>query len=77
MYVDLEKHHTAYVLPIIQARMKVIKNRILKQKGDEWYDYDDEQINSKCRDLSDEYYRLDQSVDIILKAIEQHQQYTR
>jgi len=77
MYIDLEKHHTAYLLPLIEKRMNVIKNRILKEKGSEWYDYDDGQIISKCIDLSDEYARLDQLERIIHRAIEEHLKYSR
>jgi len=69
MFLDLQKHHTQHILPLIEKRLEVIKKRLLKIHGSDWYDYSDAQIITKCEELSDEFYRLIQAEDEIWRAI--------
>ncbi|WP_395043152.1 hypothetical protein [Flavobacterium sp.] len=68
MYVELQKHHTAYIIPIVEARMKTLKNRILKENKDDWYDYEPEQIELNICECNEEYNRLNQSLNHLYKA---------
>lgn len=68
MYVELQKHHCRYIIPIIEARMKVLKKRILKQKKDDWYDYEPEQIEMKICEINEEYNRLNQSLQSLFTS---------
>ena len=56
----LQKHHIEYLFPIIEARMKVLKNRLIKKHQNEWYDLEDYQIHQKALEKCDEYNRLNQ-----------------
>ena len=67
MYIEIQKHHARYITALIKKRMIVIKNRILKEKKDDWYDYESSQIESKICDISDEYYRLSQIINDLYK----------
>ena len=67
MNLDLEKHHVRYITPLVEARMKVLKKRILKQKGDDWYDYEPEQIEMKICEINEEYNRLNQSINSLYR----------
>lgn len=61
------KHHIDFLAPVIEARMKLLKNRIVKQNADDWYDLDESQIHSKCIDKSLEFERLNQVLNEIYK----------
>ena len=52
MHIDLQKHHVNYLTPIVEARIRVLKNRILKEKKDDWYDYEPAQIELKICEIS-------------------------
>lgn len=67
MYIELQKHHLSYIIPLVEARMKVLKNRILKEKRDDWYDYEAEQIEMKICETSEEYNRLNQAINSLYK----------
>lgn len=67
MYIDISKHASRYISVLIEKRMAVIKNRILKEHGADWYDYEGSQIEMKICDLSDEYCRLNQSLNEFYK----------
>lgn len=62
MYLDLRLHHAQYLLPIINARIKLIRNRIIKEYGSDWGDYDADGLETKINEKSDEYFRLKQIV---------------
>jgi hypothetical protein len=62
MYIELQKHHCQFIIPIIEARMKVLKNRILKGNKEDWYDYEPEQIEMKICMKNEEYNRLNESL---------------
>lgn len=63
MNIDITKHEAAYVAVLIEKRMTVIKNRILKPKKEEWYDYEASQIEMKICEISDEYSRLSDCIN--------------
>jgi hypothetical protein len=67
MYLDLRKHHVSYLVPIIEKRLQVLKNRILKEYGADWYDYEPAQLEIKISEKSDEYFRLIQIINEIYK----------
>lgn len=66
-FFDLQKHHINYLGPVIEARMKLLKKRIIKEFGHNWYDMEEAQINTKVKEKSDEYFRLDQVLNQIYK----------
>ena len=68
MYIDISKHASGYIAILIERRMQVLKNRILKEKKEEWYDYEPEQIEQKLCDASDEYFRLNLSINEFYKT---------
>ena len=68
MYIDLQKHHLSYVIPIIKARMEVLKKRVLKKHGSDWYDFNEEQIQQKVAIQDDEFWRLQQTLETLEKA---------
>lgn len=68
MYIDLQKHHLSYLIPIIKARMEVLKKRVLKKYGSDWYDFNEEQIELRCCEKDDEFSRLQQTIQVIEKA---------
>lgn len=68
MHIDLQKHHVNYLTPIVEARMRVLKNRILKEKKDDLYDYEPAQIELKICEISDEYSRLNQCLETLYRA---------
>ena len=68
MYIDISKHASQYIAVLIEKRMTVIKNRILKEKKDEWYDYESSQIEQKLCDASDEYFRLNSTINEFYKS---------
>ena len=67
MYIDISKHASGYISVLIEKRMAVIKNRILKEKKGEWYDYEGSQIEQKLCDASDEYCRLNSTINEFYK----------
>jgi hypothetical protein len=58
MYIDINKHEAKYITVLIEKRLSVIKNRILKENKNDWYDYEPPQIETKLCEASDEYFRL-------------------
>jgi hypothetical protein len=66
-FLNLMKHHIDFLAPVIEARMKLLKNRIVKKYADDWYDLDESQIHSKCIDKSYEFERLNQILNEIYK----------
>ena len=62
MNIDLQKHHVAYLVPIIEARLKVVKKRVIKEFGEDWGDYDDDGLEFKVTEKSHEYERLNQTL---------------
>lgn len=75
MYIDLQKHHLRYVIQVIKARMLVLKRRVLKKYGSDWYDFNEEQIEMKVCDLDDEFDRLKQTLEVMEKAFYSRDQY--
>lgn len=73
MYIDLQKHHLSYVIPLIKARMEVLKKRVLKTYGSDWYDLNDEQIEMKVAEKVDEFSRLQQTLETLEQAFYHHQ----
>lgn len=67
VFLHLMTHHIEFLGPIVESRMKLLKNRIVKQNADEWYDLDENQIHSKCIDKNIEFKRLDQVLREIYK----------
>lgn len=67
MYIDITKYQANYIVVLIEKRLAVIKNRILKEKKDDWYDYEGSQIEIKICDLSDEYCRLSNIINEFYK----------
>lgn len=65
MNINLEKHHIAHIIPVIESRLKTIKRKHLKENRDNWSDYDDEGIEQKVIEKDLEYARLKQSLRII------------
>lgn len=68
MYIDIQKHHSRYIAVLIEKRMAVLRNRILKENAENWYDYEGSQIEMKICDLSDEYLRLTQVINEFYKV---------
>ncbi|WP_432221282.1 hypothetical protein ACRASX_11180 [Flavobacterium sp. TMP13] len=68
MYINLEKHHLARVVPLIEARIKLLRKRILKEWGDDLGDYDAEGLETKICEKNDEYFRLKQSLRLISQS---------
>lgn len=68
LILDLKKHHTRYLVKIITSRLEVLKKRVLKQYGEDWYDYDDQGIESKIEEKNEEYFRLKQVLDELYKS---------
>lgn len=68
MYIDIQKHHSRYIAVLIEKRMAVLRNRILKENSENWYDYEGSQIEMKICDLSDEYLRLTQVINEFYKV---------
>lgn len=60
MYIDLSEHHLKRLIPVVEARIKLLKNRVIKEFGQDWGDYDLEGLEFKVSEKSDEYYRLKQ-----------------
>lgn len=58
--INLRKQHFQYLIPCIEQRMKVIRNKLYKLNADDWWEYSEDSINSKCIDASEEYKRLEQ-----------------
>lgn len=69
MYIDLQKHHVNYVIPLIKARMKVLKRRVLKKYGSDWYDFNHAQIEQKVGEKDDEFWRLQQTLETLEKTV--------
>lgn len=67
MYIDIEKHEAKYIGPLIEKRLTVLKNRILKEKENDWWDYEPQQIEMKLCDISDEYCRLSNCINEFYK----------
>lgn len=67
-FIDLQSHHIKYLRPVIEARMSVLKKRVLKKYGEDWYDYDEEGIESKVKEHNDEYLRLGQILNEVSNA---------
>lgn len=68
MYVDISKFAAGYISVLVEKRMTVIKNRILKEKKEGWYDFEPHQIEMKICDLSDEYQELNNCINEFYKA---------
>lgn len=68
MYIDITKHQANYIAVLIEKRLATIRNRILKEKKEEWYDYEPTQIEYKICELSDEYCRLSNSLNEFYKT---------
>ena len=66
LILNLNKAHIGCLIKITQARLEVLRKRVLKQHGEDWYDYDDQGIESKIEEKSDEYFRLKQVLDELL-----------
>ena len=64
----LQKHHIAHLLPVIEARLKTIKRRHIKENRDNWGDYDDEGIETKIIEKDTEYARLKQALRILIET---------
>ena len=60
MYIDLSEHHLKRLIPVVEARTKLLKKKIIKEFGSDWGDYDPEGLEFKVNEKSDEYYRLKQ-----------------
>ena len=60
MFIDLSDHHVKRLVPIVEARLSLLRKRVLKEFGSNWYDYDDEGKESKIEANNDEYFRLKQ-----------------
>lgn len=58
MYLDLNEKQVQQLIPLVEARIKTLKNRVLKKYGDEWYDYPMESIDYKVDEKCDEHSRL-------------------
>ena len=71
MYIDITKHQANYIAVLIEKRLAVIKNRLLKENKDNWYDYESSQIEMKICDISDEYCRLSNSLNEFYKITNQ------
>jgi hypothetical protein len=56
----LTKHHEKYLIPIVSSRINRIRAKVLKEFGANWGDYNDDQIDQKVTEKSDEYFRLKQ-----------------
>lgn len=69
MYIDLQKNHLRYLIPIIKARMEVLKRRVLKKYGSDWYDFNDGQIEQKVSEKDDEFWRLQQTLEKLEKTV--------
>ena len=67
MNLNIEKHHARYIAVLIERRMAFLKNKIVKENKDDWYDYESEQIETKICEVSDEYQRLDQCINEFYK----------
>ena len=68
MYIDIPKPATKYISVIIEKRMTLLKNRILKQHKDDWYDYEGSQLEMKICHASDEYCRLNSVINEFYKS---------
>ena len=68
MYIDISKHAKNYITDLIEKRVVVLKKRILKEKVEDWYDYDTSQVEIKLCEASDEYYRLSVSLNDFYSA---------
>jgi hypothetical protein len=67
MYLELQKYHVSYLVPIIEKRLQLLKNRILKKFGADWYDFEPHQIEIKISEKSDEYFRLTKIIKDLYK----------
>ena len=67
MYIDINKHAAGYIAVLIEKRISFLKNKILKEKGDDWYDYEPSQIHMKICDESPEYFRLSNEINEFYK----------
>jgi len=68
MYIDIPKPAVKFIVQLIKKRMVVIKNRILKENKDDWYDYEGSQIEMKICEISPEYMRLNSTLNELYKA---------
>lgn len=69
--IFLEPHHINPVVDCVKKRMEVIKKRLLKDN--DWGDYSEDGIITKCCDASDEFYRLSQALEEIRKGLVKQQ----
>ena len=69
MLLFLEKHEIIPIKDLVEKRLEVLKNRVLKQHGEDWYDYDNEGILSKIREKSNEFFRLENGLEELNKAL--------
>ena len=68
MYIDLQDHHLKRLIPVVEARLKVIKRKVMKDFGADWGDYDEQGLEIKINEKSDEYFRLKQVLREIKNA---------
>jgi hypothetical protein len=68
MYIDIPKPAVKFIVVLIEKRMTVIKNRLIKEHKDDWYDYEGSQIHSKICDISPEFMRLNSALKELLNA---------
>ena len=58
-FIELPISDVNILIPTIEKRMQVLKNRVLKTHGEDWYDLDEEGINLKVSMIDKEFDRLD------------------
>ena len=56
--VNLPIHAVTLLLKLVQARIEVVKKRILKDNQSDWSDYNDEQIIWKLKEANKEFNTL-------------------
>ena len=63
MSIDINKKQVRVLIPVIEARIQVLRKRVLKENINDWYDYPDNMLDQKVSEKNEEFRLLNGVLD--------------